>query len=85
MTIEMEMLMIRIDNIVKRLDKLEQMVDGVSKRIDALEAKMKFTFVPEPQTTTETATTFTSRTDAIEDFVQNFPNANTGQVYRIIW
>ena len=84
MTIEMEMLMIRIDNIVKRLDKLEQMVDGVSKRIDALEAKMKFTFVPEQQTTTQTAT-FTTRTDAIEDFVQNFPNATTGQVYRIIW
>ena len=85
MTIEMEMLMIRIDNIVKRLDRIEQMVDGLGKRIDTLEAKMKFTFVPEPQTTTETATTFTNRTDAIEDFVQNFPNATTGQVYRIIW
>jgi len=85
MTIEMEMLMIRIENIVKRLDKLEQMVDGVSKRIDALEAKMKFTFVPEPQTTTETSTTFTNRTDAIEDFVQNFPNATEGQIYRVIW
>ena len=82
MTIEMEMLMFRIES---RLDKLIQTIDSMSKRIDELEAKMKFTFVPEPQTTTETSTTFTNRTDAIEDFVQNFPNATEGQIYRVIW
>jgi len=79
------MLEIMVANIQRRLDELEQTVEGLSKRVDELEAKMKFTFVPEQQTTTETATTFTNRTDAIEDFVQNFPNATTGQVYRIIW
>jgi len=78
------MLEIMLANIQRRLDELEQTVEGLSKRVDELEAKMKFTFVPEQQTTTE-ATTFTTRTDAIEDFVQNFPNATTGQVYRIIW
>jgi len=83
--LEIQMLEVSVANIEQRLNKLEQMVEGLSRRVDELEAKMKFTFVPEPQTTTETATTFTNRTDAIEDFVQNFPNANAGQIYRIIW
>jgi len=80
-----EVIIAEVKEIEQRIDTLEKQFNGLSKRIDALEAKMKFTFVPEPQTTTETATTFTNRTDAIEDFLQNFPNANAGQVYRIIW
>lgn len=78
------MLEIMVLNIQKRLDELEQIVDGLSKRVDELETKMKFTFVPEQQTKTETIT-FTTNTDAVEDFLGNFPNAKIGQVYRIIW
>gem|GEM_PF-5275020 len=57
--------------VIKKLDELEQRIDALSKRIDALEAKIKSVDNPEPKT--ETFST------------QDFPNADAGQIMRIIW
>jgi len=70
----------KIKEIEKKIDEIDKKCYGLDKRMDTLEVKMKPIYVPKPNTTT-----FSTNTDAIEDFLNNFPNAKTGQVYRIIW
>jgi len=66
-------MMIKIDDLILKVADLEE-------RVGKLEQKLKNFKSQEPDLETRTYST-----DAIEDFLQNFPNATKGQVYRIIW
>ena len=66
-------MMMKIDELILKVADLEE-------RIEKLEQKLKEFKPQEPILETKTYST-----DAVEDFLQNFPNTTAGQAYRIIW
>ena len=66
-------MMIKIDELIVKVADLEERVEKLEKRLKEFK----------PQELDLETRTYS--TDAVEDFLQNFPNTTTGQVYRIIW
>jgi phage shock protein A len=66
-------MMMKIDDLILKVADLEE-------RIEKLEQKLKNFKPQEPELETRTYST-----DAVEDFLQNFPNATEGQAYRVVW
>jgi len=66
-------MMIKIDELIVKVADLEE-------RIEKIEQKLKNFKPQEPNLETKTYST-----DAVEDFLQNFPNSTEGQIYRVIW
>jgi len=66
-------MMIKIDELIVKVADLEERVEKLEKRLKEFKPQ-------EPVLETRTYST-----DAIEDFLQNFPNATEGQIYRVVW
>ena len=66
-------MIIKIDELIVKVADLEERVEKLEKRLKEFKHQ-------EPDLETRTYST-----DAVEDFLQNFPNSTEGQIYRVIW
>ena len=66
-------MMMKINDLILKVADLEERIEKIEKRLKEFKPQ-------EPILKTKTYST-----DAVEDFVRNFPNTKSGQVYRIIW